>query len=284
MIRKILFLSCFLFYLSCAKNKIIDYCNCLTNFGTSQTLDIITWNIEWFPKEGNLTIDYLVEIINSMEVDIIAMQEIWGASAQSNFEILIDKLDNWSGHRKSTGLAYLYKKDIIINSISEINELNDIIRTPYLLSINYNNQDIFIINNHFKANESGQSDEIQRQLASQMIHSYINLNLLNENVIILGDLNDELNEDFNQNVFLDFINDSTNFMFVDMNIANGSALDWSYPSYPSHIDHIIISNELYDEFQKGNSYVRTIKIDDFFEGYDKYISDHRPVGLRLNFN
>ena len=41
-------------------------------------------------------------------------------------------------------------KEIVIPITSYVyNELNDIIRTPYLLSINYNNQDIFIINNHF---------------------------------------------------------------------------------------------------------------------------------------
>ena len=85
-----------------------------------------------------------------MDVDIIALQEIWSDEALNGFENLKNKLDGWDGYRKSSGLAYLYKTEIVLNNLSEINELNDIIRTPYLLSINFNGQNIFIINNHFK--------------------------------------------------------------------------------------------------------------------------------------
>ena len=28
-------------------------------FGTDDALDIMTWNIEWFPKNGQVTIDYV---------------------------------------------------------------------------------------------------------------------------------------------------------------------------------------------------------------------------------
>ena len=81
---------------------------------------------------------------------------------------LINKLDGWSGHRKSSGLAYLYKTELVINDIYEINALNDIIRTPYLLSINWSGQDIYIINNHFKAS-GGSINEQQRKTASKKI-------------------------------------------------------------------------------------------------------------------
>ena len=70
-----------------------------------------------------------------------------------------------------------------------------------------------------------------------------------------------------------------------MDIALSSSSNWSYPTYPSHIDHIIISNELFENF---NNEIETIKIDNEFIGgwseYDSKISDHRPVGIRLNFN
>ena len=71
-----------------------------------------------------------------------------------------------------------------------------------------------------------------------------------------------------------------------MNIASGSSTNWSYPSYPSHIDHIILSNELFQFFIIDE--VKTIKIDDNLNGgwneYDSNISDHRPIGIKLNFN
>ena len=75
---------------------------------------------------------------------------------------------------------------------------------------------------------------------------------------------------------------------MDMNIAAGSVSNWSFPTWPSHLDHILITNELFDEFENFGSSIQTIKIEDYLDGgwneYETYISDHRPVGLRLVFD
>ena len=168
---------------SCAENKNITTSGNSIQFGTESTLDIVTWNIEQFPK-NNLTVNYLAELIDSMNVDIIAMQEIWGDGASNSFDNLKNQLDGWNGYRKSSGLAYLYKIEIVINDIYEINNLNEIIRTPYLLSINWNGQDIYIINNHFKA-FGGAENEAERKIASEKIENYIKEYLEDLNVIVL---------------------------------------------------------------------------------------------------
>ena len=36
------------------------------SFGDEHSLDIATWNIEWFPKNDETTINYVIEIINSL--------------------------------------------------------------------------------------------------------------------------------------------------------------------------------------------------------------------------
>ena len=270
----------------CAENKNIITSGNSIQFGTESTFDIITWNIEHFPKK-NLTVSYLAELINSMNVDIIAMQEIWGDGASASFENLKTRLDGWDGSRKSSGLAYLYKTELTINSLTEINELNEIIRKPYLLSLTWSGQNIYIINNHFKA-YSGAENEAERKIAAEKIENYINEYLEDLNVIVLGDLNDELNDEESVNVFQNFIIDSTNYKFVDMDIAYSSSSNWSYPSWPSHLDHILITNELFDEFINPGSKVETIHIEDYFEWgwkeYDNFVSDHLPVILSLNFN
>ena len=120
------------------------------------------------------------------------------------------------------------------------------------------------------------------------MEDYVNEYLSGENVIILGDLNDELNEDPSNNVFQNFINDASNFKYTDMDIAYSSSSNWSYPSWNSHLDHILITNELFDEFESEGSSVQTIRLEEYFDNgwtdYVKYISDHRPVGLSLKFN
>jgi len=270
----------------CAENKNIMTSGYSIQHGTESTLDIVTWNIEQFPK-NNLTVNYLAELIDSMNIDIIAMQEIWGHGAAESFENLKTKLDGWDGYRESSGLAFLYKTELIINSLTEINDLNEIIRTPYLLSLTWGGQNIYVINNHFKA-YGGSENEAERRIASEKIENYINEYLEDLNVIVLGDLNDELNDEESVNVFQNFIIDSTNYKFVDMDIAHSSSSNWSYPSWPSHLDHILITNELFDEFKNEGSFVQTIRIEEYFDNgwseYENYISDHRPVRLQLKFS
>ena len=82
-----------------------------------------------------------------------------------------------------------------------------------------------------------------------------------------------------------YIDDHTNYLFADMPIAQGDLAAWSFPNWPSHIDHIIISNELFSIFDNEHSFCTTIKIDDYLDGgffeYDQNISDHRPVAIKL---
>ena len=115
----------------------------------------------------------------------------------------------------------------------------------------------------------------------------IDNNFSASNVILLGDLNDNLTDDAENNIFQDLIDDSANYLFLDMNIAQGNSLDWSYPTWPSHLDHILISDELFEDLQNPNSLISVIKIDEYMGGwsnYDNNVSDHRPIGIKLDFN
>ncbi|MDP7028314.1 MAG: hypothetical protein QF380_07900, partial [Candidatus Marinimicrobia bacterium] len=46
------------------------------SFGDDNSLDIATWNIEWFPKNGQITVEYVTEIIEQLDLDILAIQEV----------------------------------------------------------------------------------------------------------------------------------------------------------------------------------------------------------------
>jgi hypothetical protein len=84
-----------------------------------------------------------------------------------------------------------------------------------------------------------------------------------------------------------FIEDAGNYLFADYEIATGTSANWSFPNWPSHLDHVLITNELFSEFENEESEVKTIKIDDYLSGwseYDQNISDHRPVALKLNMD
>jgi exonuclease III len=260
-------------------------------FGEQETLEIMTWNIQNFPKTIS-TVDYAAKIIKAIDADVIGLQEI---QSEDDFEMLLTELDTlkWDGFRATSdewemNLAYLYKKEKIdVKKIFEIypDDGHAFPRSPLILEMTYQEQDIIIINNHFKA-KSGEKNEQRRIKACNKLHIYIEETYPNENVCVLGDLNDKLVDE--PNVFEIFINDE-NYKFADMKIAENDEADWSYPywKYRGHIDHILISNELYDEFSAKESDIKVVTIDKFMEGGGdaryKYITDHRPVVLKLKF-
>ena len=266
-------------------------------FGTDDTFEVMTWNIEWFPKNNQITVDYVTQIIQALDVDILAIQEV---DDTYMFNQMLNGLPEYTGYLESewfAGLAYIYKTDIIeINDIYEIYTTSPywsaFPRSPMVMDLNFMGENIFIINNHFKCCGDGimnlddlGDEETRRYTASNLLKEYIDNNLPNENVIVLGDLNDILTDALENNVFQMIINDSENYLFSDMEIAESSSTDWSYPTWPSHLDHILITNELFDELD--NSDIQTIKIDEYLDGgwseYDQNISDHRPVALKLDF-
>jgi len=270
------------------------------DFGTENTLDIVTWNIENFPKNGQNSIDYVTQIVEAINADFIAIQEI---NNQTAFQQVVNNLVDYNGFLESTdfdGLALIYKPDVLeINNIfriySEPVYWNAFPRAPMVIDVTYNNQKVFIINNHLKCCGDGtlnlsdnDDEETRRYEALNLLKTYIDANLANENVILLGDLNDELSDVPNNNVFQNLIDDSTNYLFTDYDIALENSLNWSYPSWPSHLDHIAITNELFDEFALSNSSIETIKIDAYLTGgwseYDENVTDHRPVGLKLSID
>lgn len=263
-------------------------------FGTDSTFDVITWNIQEFPKNGSYTLENVQSIIQALNVDVIALQEI---ESSSQFTTLKNSLSGWDGFRANSAsynidLAYLYNTESVDNiQINEIlGDINDswfpFPRTPLLLELDWNSIPIKIINNHLKAGGDS-SDEDRRRDAAELLDDYISQNFYNMNVIILGDLNDEIDEPEASNVFWSFISKPQEYYFVDTEIAEGSSDYWSYPSWPSHLDHILITNELFGEFANPVSEVRTIQIDDYMEAgwqeYDDNVSDHLPVGLKLAF-
>lgn len=265
------------------------------NFGTDSTLEVVTWNIEHFPKNGQTTVNYVRQIIEEMDADIVAIQEL---EDYAMFNQLIDSLDGWEGYygyNQYISLAYIYKSSLFEDlEIYEIYENNsrEFPRTPLVMEMNYDGGHYVIINNHLKCcgdqlldlNDEW-DEETRRYDACNLLDDYIDEYHPDDRVIVLGDMNDILTDSPENNVFQVFTDDTDNYWFADTEIAVGNSSEWSYPSWPSHIDHILMTNELFDDFGSAGSEVQTIKLDEYFsegfEEYDYYISDHRPVALKI---
>ena len=285
---------CLLFYFN------FSYAQSLQNldFGTDTTFDIVSWNIEWFPKNNN-TPNLVREILEKLNADIYALQEIEDTTLLKQ---VVANIPYYECHFESFdygGLAYIYNSNTVqVNSIHEIffsqQYHNAFPRAPKIFNCLFGGQEYIILNNHFKCCGDGflditnYTDEEHRRLqAVSFLKQYIDNNYSDKKLILLGDLNDDLSDNIENNVFEEFILDSLNFTFVDLLISQGSSLNWSFPNWPSHLDHILISNELFAMFQHPASLVSVIKIDDYMQNWSEYdanVSDHRPIGLKLYFN
>ena len=288
------------------------------SFGTETTVEVLTWNLETFPKADNETVENVAQIITHLSCDINAFQEI---NSGSYFTSLIQKcnqLDSenmWVGIKSpggSYGLGYIYKSNKI-NFETTYEIYNDenlpFPREPFVLECGINDESFVFINNHLKCcgnsiidsidtNMDGFEDypdeddeESRRQSASLLLEQYILNNYLGKNVIVVGDLNDDIHEPKYSNVFWNFVENSEHFRFVDMELAlngdNGHHWShWSYPTWPSHIDHILINVNLFDVFEHNASTVITFQLEDYFPNgwndYDDKISDHRPVAWKFS--
>ncbi len=233
-------------------------------------LNIVSWNIELFDAGKISAVKTLIE---NMHPDLIAVQEVDDVSA---FTTLGSQLDGWearvidvSGRRD---FGYLYKTceitafDTPVAVLDGPVEPRPAIRTTIT---HVNGLQVTLFNIHLKCcGTTGSSDFNRREASSIALRNHINTNLANENVIILGDWNDDIGD----GPFDNFLSDP-NFTFVDEAIGNGPSSQWSYPGWPSHLDHILISDELFDNLVSTKSLI----IDDCSSSYLSSVSDHRPI-------
>ena len=246
---------------------------------SSSTFDILSWNIEHFPMQETTTAE-VASIILASDVDLVAFQEVSSANAMT---LLLEKLPGWEGKIYISGslnLGYLYKTEEV--SISALTTLYDDLWSPFprapvvTVASHTSGLEATFINLHLKC--CGGDDNVARRTeASTLLQAYIETEKPNDPVIIIGDFNDEITTITEPTPFQNFIDAPVDYKFVDMAIAEDANLGWSYPSWPSHIDHILITNELFDNLLETT----TLKFEECNSSYSSVVSDHRPVLLRL---
>jgi endonuclease/exonuclease/phosphatase family metal-dependent hydrolase len=265
--------------------------------GTDSTLEVATWNLERFAKQGDATVDAVIQAVQAMDVDIIALQEI---QSFSQFRQMRERLVSWEGDRATSAgydinLAFLYRVDgdLEVESIYEIlvDYSHEFPRRPFVLEGRYRDTQIVVINNHFKCcgdgviTEEYRDEETRRRDASLLLDSYIQANYAGRNVIVVGDLNDVLTDPPASNVFQNFLDAPDLYRFADMAVATGPGTGWSFPSWPSHLDHILITAPLFTAFAGPETLVQVVPLHTYlYNGltdYDPLISDHLPVVLKL---
>ena len=264
------------------------------NLNRNNSIEIITWNCEFFPHANDSTILALAEAVSDFNVDIIAFQELRRTGWFSKLMAYLPEYDFIVSKQASfMDLAIIYKNNMFeltrqIEPFAE-NDYNFAGRPPLqadlILTEDGKNIPLSVINLHMKCCDSGLE---RRKKASQMLHEYLDEHYDEQsNIIVLGDWNDDTKDSPGEHCFEPFFQDNR-FYFTTQEIALDSS-QASYPNEPyvSFLDHIMVSEKI---LPKGSQYdVQAILMGDFMGGYpiyEAYISDHLPVMLsfRLQTN
>jgi endonuclease/exonuclease/phosphatase family metal-dependent hydrolase len=262
----------------------------VTPRGTELTFDVITWNVENFPQQGQITIDSVRMIILGLQVDLVAMQEITDTTA---FRDLVNSMDEWDGIYSSdeyspgsyqkTGILWRTDQVAVTNPQQLFPGLTyPFPRSPLLAeAVWQRGQQVFdfhIIVLHLKA--GGTPDDLERRRqACGYLKDFVDLVIgqgWDPDFILAGDWNDELDDPPDQNAFTVFLDDSLHYQFLTMPLA-GDPFWASYPfsSNPSLIDHILVTVDALGEYEGG--WTETLRLEQEVSNYSYYVSDHRPV-------
>ena len=278
----------------------------ITPQGTDVTLDVATWNIEWFgdasngPSNDDRQYENVKIIIDQADIDLWAVQEI---ADEDDFNRLISELSpaydgvlaTESGGSQRIG--FIYNTDVINlrgdpeHILNQDNFLYDFAgRPPLQIEADVVLPDtivtVFFITVHMKA--LGDLESYNRRVsASGRLKNRIDFSSLhNKPVIVLGDFNDELVSSTyagRTSPYSNFLQDTDNYFFPSLAVEQAGSSTYIGFSPGSNLDHILITNELIPAYEPASADTYAELPQAFFR-YASTTSDHLPVFARFRFS
>lgn len=296
-----------------------------SQINTTETFDVVTWNIEWFghpsngPSDVNLQLQNAKQVIESLDADIYQFQEI---SNTSLFNQLVASLPNHKGFLSpyvSGNSVTLTTQDQKLGFIYKTSTVDSIAARPLLLGaqsqiVNYPTGNassfwasgrlpymfiadatvagikkrVHLVGIHAKANESGANAQVaynRRVFDNNVLKDSLDAQFGNVNLILLGDYNDDVDvtvaniSETTNSSYKMFTDDTQNYKVVTDVLSNAGLR--SFISLDNVIDHVMISDELFQDYLSSSS--KVIIPFDLISDYQTTTSDHLPVMARFKF-
>lgn len=267
-------------------------------------LEAVTWNIECFGfnsfcSDGEIEkqTNNILTVIDTLNADLFAFQEVADLQA---LEHITTNMENYQGFvaeeiGQSQKTAFVYNTNVIKPLSSGLIKQNQNKhdwaggRFPFYFKFEYTAEDtiftVYAVVIHAKAGADA-DDYSRRRDAAQSLYNYFINSKPDANIIFLGDYNDDVDVSIyngEKSPYEPFIIDNASFMVVSMEISeNGQT---TYIGYDDAIDHITISNELFDEYIPGSVKALTDVtewLDISVNQYKETTTSHYPVWAKFN--
>jgi hypothetical protein len=260
-------------------------------------------------------------ILSNLNADVYAVTEI---VSEERLKAAVDQMpgytyviSNYGSHTNTSinppsalataqKLAFIYKTSVLGNVTTTallsagINSAADITnpaydywasgRFPFMMSadvtLNCVTKPVKFVLIHAKANTAPTATSYnRRKRGADTLHYTLQQNYANDNIIMLGDYNDDLDESitdgFTITSYSTFTNDQANFTPVTLPLSLAGKK--STVSYDDVIDHVTVSNELVADYLPSSAKILT-DVTSLVSNYGSTTSDHYPVFSRYRFS
>lgn len=277
----------------------------VTAVGQDETLDIATWNIEWFGSANNGPSNDEVQISNAAAVIAGSQIDLWGVQEiadSGDFNALLTALgDDYEGELATNSvqqrIGFIYNTNVVrmkqIKHVLEDFSSAFASRPPLQLEAEITlpdtTLDITFIVLHMKAFSDNESYE-RRVDASGRLKNHIDFTSLdNAPVVILGDLNDEMVSSTSggkTSPYQNFVSDTDNYSALTLPLEQAGEGSFcsnaNCTSTGSMLDHILITDELFGTYITNSAgFIPNLQGSINFFG--NTTSDHLPVLARFDF-
>lgn len=262
------------------------------------TLEAVTWNLKWFgdtrqgPSDDRRQTKNILQVTDSLKADLYAFEEVYDQGA---LDSLVKYMQGYHGfvataYPRDQHTSFVYNTQTIdsVSSgiITEGQDEHDWAsgRYPFYFSFKYHfngtTVPIYAVAIHAKAG-SGKDDYDRRKAAAQSLYTYLTNQKPDAKIIFLGDYNDDVDESIYNGAetpYQPFVGDQNHYLVVSKSLSDSHQA--SETNYPSTIDHITISNELFPFYVNGSVAVFQ-HAEDFISNYGNSTSDHYPVWAKF---
>ncbi|HCH62822.1 MAG: hypothetical protein CL927_18255 [Deltaproteobacteria bacterium] len=268
--------------------------------GSPETLDLVTWNVEWLgdrdngPSDERLQVTNVVRTIVDLEADLIALQEVTSVNAfddllaqlPAGFDGVLSSDGDVEGNRSyrfdEQQVAFIWRTDRLELRDAEI-VLRDLDwafagRPPLLAHFAIDGQDTAVrtvITLHAKASSDLESWR-RRELGARGLLSLLDGRLASESVVIAGDFNDDLDESIRRDTPSPYAELRDAYRFASWNLSRDGTSTTVRGRHA--IDHVLLTGA-WDGDAQAEAEVVVPNISSF----SRTTSDHYPVMVSLQW-
>ena len=272
--------------------------------GDAATLDIASWNLEWFgdpnmdPADDALQLKNVHEVVADTDFDIWGFVEVVDAARWASLKSQLPGYAGFLANEPNVvdGPAYysdfgdteqkvgiLYKSSIAtVLDARVILTANDYdyggrppMQVTLRVSLNGVTDDIIVIVQHPKCCSDTPSWQ-RRVNASNALKAYLDATFPTQKVWVIGDFNDDLDTSIatgNPSPYANFVGDPARYKFPTQALTLAGI--GTTVGYRSTIDHHLNTNESNALYIPDS--VTVDRVDQYIPGYGTTTSDHYPV-------